>query len=73
VKAGVGPDALEGHESHRLKTGRRRRFVGFLCAPKHDFASEGRQRYLRPHAGSEPGFELVARLTPDDWMLLSGL
>ena len=30
-------------------------------------------RTRAPRAGSEPGFELVALLTPDDWMRLAEL
>jgi hypothetical protein len=37
------------------------------------YASEAGSGIYAPRAGSERGFELVARLTPDDWMLLSEL
>jgi hypothetical protein len=36
-------------------------------------ASEAGSGVYAPRAGSEPGFELVALLTPDDWMRLAEL
>jgi phosphohistidine phosphatase SixA len=35
------------------------------------YASEAGSGIFAPRAGSEPGFELVARLAPDDWMRLA--
>jgi phosphohistidine phosphatase SixA len=37
------------------------------------YASEGGSGVYAPRAGSEPGFQLVARLSPDDWMRLAEL
>lgn len=37
------------------------------------YASEAGSGIYAPRAGSEPGFELVARLTPEDWMRLAKL
>jgi phosphohistidine phosphatase SixA len=37
------------------------------------YASEAGSGIYAPRAGSEPGFELVARPTPDDWMRLAKL
>ena len=35
------------------------------------YASEAGSGIYAPRASSEPGFELVARLAPDDWMRLA--
>jgi hypothetical protein len=37
------------------------------------YASEGGSGVYAPRAGSEPGFQLVGRLSPDDWMRLAEL
>ena len=37
------------------------------------YAGEAGSGVYAPCAGSEPGFELVARLAPDDWMRLAEL
>jgi phosphohistidine phosphatase SixA len=37
------------------------------------YASEAGSGVYAPRVGSEPGFELVARLAPDDWMQLAEL
>jgi hypothetical protein len=39
-----------------------------MSAATGAYASEAGSGVYAPRAGSEPGFELVARLAPDDWM-----
>jgi hypothetical protein len=39
-----------------------------MSAATGAYASEAGSGVFAPRAGSEPGFELVALLAPDDWM-----
>ena len=44
-----------------------------LRAATGAYVGEAGSGVYAPRAGSEPGFELVARLAPDDWMRLAEL